>query len=126
MCTTRTVPNVSLSRCICIECENCVSIQRPQLKYFRICNNTYCAYYCEEGITVGVQIIIWLFGTSLRHKEGVPWGNALAVYTKHGLSACISKQVMVGKVPRESRKMESLRFLTVVLSTILSGTVGNR
>ena len=53
--------------------------------------------------------------------------NALAVYTihVHGLSVCRSLQVMVGKVPRESRKMESLRFLAVMLSTILSGTVGN-
>ena len=40
--------------------------------------------------------------------QGVTCKNALAVYTKHGLSACISKQVMVGKVPRESRKMESI------------------
>ena len=51
--------------------------------------------------------------------------NALAVYTIHGLSVCRSLQVMVGKVPREGRKMESLRFLAVMLSTILSGTVGN-
>ena len=38
------------------------------------------------------------------------------------------KQVIIGKVPRlrESRKMELLRFLAVMLSTILSGTVGNR
>ena len=33
----------------------------------------------------------------------VTCGNALAVYTIHGLSACISEQVMVGKVPRKSR-----------------------
>ena len=50
--------------------------------------------------------------------------NALAVYTKHGLSACISKQVMVGKVPRESREMEPLKYV-MMLSTLLSGTVGN-
>ena len=51
--------------------------------------------------------------------------NALAVYTKHGLSACISKQVIAREVPRlrqgRPRKMESLRFLTV-MSTILPGT----
>ena len=33
------------------------------------------------------------------HTQGVTCSNALAVYTIHGLSACISKQVMVGKVP---------------------------
>ena len=31
MCTTSAIPNISLSWCICIECENC--IQGPQLKY---------------------------------------------------------------------------------------------
>ena len=47
------------------------------------------------------------------------------MYTKHGLSACISKQVIALEVPRlrqgRPRKMESLRFLTV-MSTILPGT----
>ena len=49
----------------------------------------------------------------------------LVVYTIHGMSVCI--KTGVGKVPilRESRKMESLRFLAVMLSTILSGIVGN-
>ena len=53
--------------------------------------------------------------------------NALAVYTVHGLSACISKQVMLRKVytQRESRELETLRFLAVIVSAILSGTVGN-
>ena len=52
--------------------------------------------------------------------------NALAVYTIHGLSACISK-LCNGResTQRESKKMESLRFLAVLLSTVLSGTVGN-
>ena len=81
-----------------------------------------CTYHCEEGITVCMHVwVIWHF----TQTQGVPCGNALAVYTTHGLSACISKQVKVGKVPRESRKMEPLRFLAVMLSTILSGTVGN-
>ena len=52
--------------------------------------------------------------------------NALTVYTKHRLSACISKRVMVGKEPREGRKVEPFRFLAVMVSTILSGTVGNQ
>ena len=42
---------------------------------------------------------------------------------ENGLS--LSKQEMVGRVPRESRKMESLRFLAVMLSTLLSATIGN-
>ncbi len=72
-------------------------------------------------LSVCTYMVIWHFNQT----QGVPCGNALAVYTIHGLSACKSKQVMVGKVSRESRKMEPLRFLAVMLSTILSGTVGN-
>ena len=76
MCTTRTVPNVSLSWCICIECETCVSIQWPQLKYFRICSYTYVRFI--EKLVLTVRIIVkkvvlsvctyGLFGTSLRCK----------------------------------------------------------
>ena len=55
-------------------------------------------YYCEEGITVYMHVwVIWHF----TQTQGVPCGNALAVYTMHGLNPCLSKQVMVGKVPRE-------------------------
>ena len=67
-----------------------------------------------------------LLDTSLRHKVSHVARNALAMYTMHGLSACISK-LCKGResTQRESRKMESLSFLAVMLSTILSGTVGN-
>ena len=37
--------------------------------------------------------------------------HALAVYTVHRLGACISKQVMIGKVPREREQiMEPLKY----------------
>ena len=51
--------------------------------------------------------------------QGGTCKNALAVCTKHGLSACISKQVMVGKVPREKQENGVPEFLgcDVVYST---------
>ena len=63
-------------------------------------------YYCEEGITVCMHVwVIWHF----TQTQGVPCRNALAVYTIHGLSACISKQVMVRKVPREKAGKHTAR-----------------
>ena len=60
---------------------------------------------------------------ALKRATGFETGqvaNRVVIYTIHGLSACISnQQVMVGKVPRESRVMEPLRFLAVMISTIL-------
>ena len=67
-----------------------------------------------------------LFGTSLRPKVSHVEICISCVY-KHGLSACIWKQVYNSResTQRGSRKMEPLRLLAVMLSTVLSGTVGN-
>ena len=48
-----------------------------------------------------VYMHIWVVWHYTQIRGVTCYSNALAVYTIHGLSACISKQVMVGKVPNE-------------------------
>ena len=77
--------------------------RRPALS-----NSTYTAAFSDAwnaAFRSAVCMHVWVIWR-FTQTRGVTCRNALAVYTTHELSACIYKQVIIGKVPRlrESRK----------------------
>ena len=174
MSTTSAIPNISLSWCICIECET-VWVFKGNNKNSQGSghNNTYCVYYVLYALPHSVSrkeseyhssglfnstyvycCILWCLwmhplqpaisihplDLQLYARMGFILGTSLSPKVSHVVQECISCvyntwassmhiKTRNGResTQRESREMEPLRFLAaaVMLSIILSGTIGN-
>ena len=102
-----------------MSCAGSVVLTQTHPAALYVCRTGNITLRCQYGGVEGVMAVLWAIGndTTTTNPSTIPGHTALPPTTTY--------QELVVDSYTNLRKMESPRFLAGMLSTILSGTVGN-